>query len=399
MFDRFAGGSVPDLTALRMALFANPGLMAELAAITNDDEFVDGVVRRAADLGVTLDDQLLLGALRPDPLGLSRFAARPLELHWPPAGFLPASATASSAGPVIDWTWFGPEPLVEPFFEGAIRGARRHPFNRIFHWRMSLGDFVAGAGDAADSLAPDGFIFHMSRCGSTLVSQMLARCASNSVISEAAPIDFAVQTGDPQILRAMVQAFGRRRSGRERRLFVKLDSWHALALPLFERAFPRTPWIFLFRDPVEVMVSQRREPGAQMVPHLVAPSIYGLDPMTPGPDYTARVLSRICMAAADALASPRGLAVNYRELPSALEGRILPHFGLVPDAADLDAMRSALGVDAKSPALPFFPDSATKQAAASAHLRELTEQHLTAVIGRLDAIAATQSERRSPTLL
>jgi len=338
--------------------------------------------------------------MQPDPLGLRRLTTtETLEPHWPPLGFLPVRAAAHSAGAAIDWAWFGPEPLTEPFFEGDLRRALRRPFNRMIRWRMALVDFCAEAPRPPDTLAPQGFIFHMSRCGSTLVAQMLARSPRHIVVSEAAPIDFAVQTGNPDILRAMVLAFGRRRSGREQRLFVKLDSWHALALPLFARAFPGTPWLFLYRDPLEVMVSQQREPGAQMVPQLVASSVFGLAPMTPGPDYTARVLARICAAAADALVSPHGLAVNYRDLPGAFERLILPHFGFTPDAAERALMRDALGVDAKSPTLPFAPDSAAKRAAASDRLRALAERHLADSVRQLDSIATAQAGRRPSTLL
>ena len=75
----------------------------------------------------------------------------------------------------------------------------------------------------------------------------------------------------------MVAAFGRRRGGRERHYFIKLDSWHTLALPLFRRAFPSVPWVFLYRDPVEVLVSQMRQRGAQTVAEIIPPSFYGID--------------------------------------------------------------------------------------------------------------------------
>src|SRR5438874_313448 len=46
---------------------------------------------------------------------------------------------------------------------------------------------------AHQHLRPSGLIFHMSRCGSTLVSQMLAALPANIVVSEAPPIDAIVQ--------------------------------------------------------------------------------------------------------------------------------------------------------------------------------------------------------------
>ena len=75
-----------------------------------------------------------------------------------------------------------------------------------------------------------------------------------------APIDSAVQlaaTGrdaSAALLRAMIAAFTGRLGGENRHCVVKLDSWHVLALPLFRRAFPQVPWVFLYRDPIDVMV-------------------------------------------------------------------------------------------------------------------------------------------------
>lgn len=391
-----------DLTRLRALVLGNTPLTAQLASITDSDLFAARLAEIAATYGMAADEAAIRRAIQPDPLGLSRFtSAGTPQTGWPPADFLPAWAGGSDAGPVVDWAWFGQQPLTAPFFEGSIRVALQRPFNRLFRWRMSMADFVAAAVRQTNALMPDGFIFHMSRCGSTLVSQMLARSDRNIVISEAAPIDTAVQTNNAEVLRAMVMAFGRPRRHSEQRFFIKLDSWHALALPLFERAFPRTPWVFLFRDPLEVLVSQQREPGAQMVPQFVDPSIYGLDKAaTPGLDYTARVLNRICTAAAEALSSPRGIAINYRDLPDAFEQRILPHFACAPGTAELEAIRAASRYDAKAPAMPFSADSAAKQAAASNQVRALARHHLSDVVRWLDAVAAAQTIReQSKTLL
>src|ERR1700692_3108813 len=104
-----------------------------------------------------------------------------------------------------------------------------------------------------------------------------------------------------------------RHSGAERHYFVKLDSWHALALPRFRRAFPNVTWLFLYRDPVEVMVSQIRQRGAQMVPEIVPPGLYGIDAFDFADleAYSARVLAKICQAAADHAGAGGGLLVNY----------------------------------------------------------------------------------------
>ena len=66
------------------------------------------------------------------------------------------------------------------------------------------------------------------------------------------------------------------------------------------RAFPNVPWAFLYRDPVEVLVSQMHQRGMQMVPEIVPASLYGLNGFDGGSidGYSAQVLAKICEAAA-----------------------------------------------------------------------------------------------------
>jgi hypothetical protein len=240
----------------------------------------------------------------------------------------------------------------------------------------------------------------MSRCGSTLVSQMLAALAHNVVISEAAAIDAVVQlsracpdlTAERQrpCLAAIVAAFGRRRSGRERHYFIKLDSWHALALPLFRRAFPSVPWVFLYRDPVEVLVSQMRQRGAQMVPELVSPGLYAIDGaegMT-SEELCARVLARICQAAIDGYSQGGGLLINYSELPGAVATKVLRHFGVASSEQECETMMRAALYDAKAPSFEFASDSETKQRQASELVRAQADRHLGAVYRRLEQLRA-----------
>ena len=45
----------------------------------------------------------------------------------------------------------------------------------------------------------------------------------------------------------VVAALGQPQHPEERALFLKLDAWHTLELPLLQRAFPGVPWVFLYR--------------------------------------------------------------------------------------------------------------------------------------------------------
>ena len=160
-------------------------------------------------------------------------------------------------------------------------------------------------------------------------------------------------------------------------------------LGLIRRAYPDVPWIFLYREPTEVLVSHRRQPGAQMVPGMVGPGWMGLDMAAVAAlsldEYAVRVLATICRAALEHR-DDGGLFVNYRELPEAVFAEIAGHFGVTFDAAELDRMRQVAGFDAKSPTVSFTADSGAKQAAASPEMRRLAEEWLVPAYDALEAL-------------
>ena len=376
-------------------ILADEALAARLGKTVDTDVFIARVVQEAREHGLTLGADLLRPATHHAPIGLSRWTTHAVAgAAWPPPSWLPVQVAAQGEQIAVDWAWFGAAPLTAPFFEDSLRRAMALPLNRLFRYRTLLADFVAGAA-TAESLAPNGFIFHMSRCGSTLTAQMIAALPRTIIVSEAAPIDAVVQIGglSPQaredrladLLRAMIAAYGRRRTGEERRFVLKLDAWHTLALPLFRRAFPTVPWVFLYRDPVEVLVSQLRQPGAQMIPEFVPTGFYGIESFDHTHAYYARVLGRICEAALDKHRDG-GLLVNYRELPQAVFAAVLPHFGIVCSDSEREIMKEAARRDAKAPHLAFVDDSAAKQEAATASIRALAERHLGAVYRGLEGL-------------
>jgi len=380
-----SGNCFDKLAAL---VFADETIAASLAGMTEPAGLAELAARLAPDHGLDHFDASSLDLPGNDPLGLSRWSApRVGGRTVPPRHWLPMHVAAGTNGILVDWTWFGPGRLSAPFFEGSVRRALTRPFARLFRYRTMLDDLVAQAG-TCPARAPDGFIFHMSRCGSTLAAQMLAALPHSIVVSEAAPIDAVAQlarsttdaAGDTavQALRAIIMTFGRLRAGDERRYVVKLDSWHALALPLFRRAFPDVPWVFLYRDPVEVLVSQMRQRGTQMLPQLFPPRFWGIedDASRPDEDYCARVLAAICNAAADHAELGRGLVINYRDLPDAVLSAIAPHFGLALSKAERAAMQAAAQRDAKAPSEEFTPDGTAKRREASEAVLRATERHL-----------------------
>ncbi len=285
-----------------------------------------------------------------------------------PQGWMPVKVTFRQGQALAEWIWPGARRLTEPFFEESVRAARRNPFTALFRREMPL-----DAADSIEALSPTGFIFHMSRCGSTLVSQMLAALDRAVVVSEAPPVDDVIRAPLvlPEIsraqqvhwLRQVIRALGQRRSGGESLYFVKLDAWHIHHLPLFCEAFPGVPWVFVHRRPEEVIASQLRRPGMPALPGALDPRLLGLrlEDVTSlsREQWCARVTGGFLEAAGAFRNHPHGLFVDYAQLPDAVWGPMARHFGvrfgMGLDDGELTRMRERARFDAKTPA-EIYPE-------------------------------------------
>ncbi|QDQ28795.1 sulfotransferase family protein [Chitinimonas arctica] len=314
--------------------------------------------------------------------------------------WLPIRVAPESGDWRVDWCRFGRQALRDPFFRGSVDHALRLPFNQAFRRDTSITALLDWQ-QRSPGRPPTCFIFHASRCGSTLMAQMLARLASHTVLSEPPTLDtvlrahyFSPLTGDTQLAwtRALLSAYGQQRLGSEQALVVKLDAWNIFDLPLLQRAFPDTPWLFLYRDPLEIAVSQLRAPGAHMVPGMIGPSMLAF-PQAEAlamsrPEFIARCLGRILAAGLARCQAFGGLAVNYEELPDALTGRLAPLFDL--RAADLPMAEAAARQNAKQPDLPFEADRERKRREAAPELIAQVNQWARGPYQALEALRKSQ---------
>lgn len=277
-------------------------------------------------------------------------------------GWTPIWVRGSGGDATVEWAMVD-RPFEEPFFEQTADRAMQHPFNRIFSRRTPFAAVEAFAG-LQPGLEPNGFIFHMSRCGSTLVGQMLAALSDTIVLAEAQPLDavLAQSSGSDEDqakrrLRAMVYALARPRRG-ERRLFVKWHAWHVLALPLIARAFPGVPWIFVFREPRGVLQSQSALPGSEVLAGTVDPQLSGIPAAESAAmsnvEHTARMLAAFCDAAMRAAAGGRGVFVDYATLPGSVASMVAKHFGCTPTPEELERMNDIAESDTKRPGTRFL---------------------------------------------
>src|SRR5215207_6712878 len=119
--------------------------------------------------------------------------------------------------------------LAEPFFHQTVERAKRE--NRAE--RFTEFDVLLQLEKQLESVPPTGFIFHSSRCGSTLVANACRAVSNAIVLSEANAIDkliarFITDADNPVkeslysvFQRDVVHALAQRRTGNEHHLFIK----------------------------------------------------------------------------------------------------------------------------------------------------------------------------------
>ena len=105
------------------------------------------------------------------------------------------------------------------------------------------------------------------------------------MVSEAGPLRAALRA--PRAGRAtpdqaqawlagLVNAYAQPRFSYETRLFVKFMAADVLDIALVRRAFPDVPWLFLTRDPAEIMASQQTMAGIDLMRGEIPPEVLGL---------------------------------------------------------------------------------------------------------------------------
>jgi hypothetical protein len=316
-------------------------------------------------------------------------AADPLNI--PLDGWLPFRTGWANGAMAVDWCYLGRRRFVAPFFYQTIAQAMAEPFNLAFQQRTS----IERLSELAPGLPVAGLIFHMSRCGSTLLAQALASLRENIVVSEAPPLHAILRApqfgpATPEAIAAwlqnLVNAFAQPRYPFEKRLIIKFTATAAFDLPLILGAFPEVPWLFLYRDPLQILASHQVSAGAEFMPGSFAPQHLGrCDPSALDEDsYRAHCLAALGRAAlAAARKNRRGIILNYRELSGALLDKLPQHFGLSLTETDRAAVLLRTRGHSKNAATPYVED--VEKSAGIVHRRKVVEAIVAPTIAALEA--------------
>jgi hypothetical protein len=307
------------------------------------------------------------------------------------SSYFPVDAVIRDGKPQIEWLSMPDVEFSEPFFHQTVERARQNNAHDSVFTDLDTLLQVAKVGPAVQ---PSGLIFHTSRCGSTVVANACRALDSTRVIAEAPVIDKLLSRlftdADPgsgkelvylSLVRAAVQTFAGDQSHSDSRYFVKFACASILQIKSLRRIWPNVPFLILFRDPIEVTVSNLRNrpqwmsadsnPGA-------AAAIVGVDvdqlPGMSDEEYCTRALG-LYYAAAESVADERTTRLfDYKRLSLQTLTLILGFFGVTPSAQEFAKIERSLLSHAKDPSRSFRPDSAEKKAAASRQVIEAVER-------------------------
>ncbi|MCF6404490.1 hypothetical protein L3C95_16455 [Chitinophaga filiformis] len=220
--------------------------------------------------------------------------------------WIPYKLSYTPQGWIVKWLDLADKRMILPFFDETIQVCRIKQRERSRLESMSTMDLAVDVSKDLPALEPSAFVFHVSRCGSTLLSQAFSAPEENIVVAEAPLLDEILRAREHQPdlslstlktwFSTAVMLMGQQRNFKEQHYIIKLDSWHIHFYELLREWYPHTPFFFLYRKPDEVIASHDKRRGIHAVPGMVSPALLGIDdPAHFGGDfnrYTAQVLQQ-----------------------------------------------------------------------------------------------------------
>ncbi len=278
------------------------------------------------------------------------------------------------------WLYTGNQRYTAPFFDETISACLSLPENSSRFKGFSSLELLPSWAAKFDAVPPTAFIFHVSRCGSTLLAQLLGLHEQHIVLAETPFLDellrlpFKDNAVDRPLLQealpAAIRMYGQKRRGDETHLFIKADSWHLCFYRQLRALYPAVPFILLYRSPDEVILSQRRRRGMQSVQGILEPAIFGFDNeaihFDTLDDYMVKVLERYFTIMLEIKQEdPLSLLINYKEPILSTMQKIADFAGVKIEENELEQMKERSRYHAKYPDQVFKEPASTEPLPAS----------------------------------
>ncbi|WP_338846523.1 hypothetical protein V8J88_22600 [Massilia sp. W12] len=247
--------------------------------------------------------------------------------HWLPVALTPELG--------LSWRWIGAQRLQQPFFADEFK-AQPIEQRQFCHTSQEQSRRLLQSGV---SLSPAAIIFHSSRCGSTLLMQLLACLPQCLSLSEAPLLEHGLHAlhhgAPPALLQLLLQALMQRRFAQEKYAILKPDCWHLFDFARLQEALPDCPKYFLYRTPEQVLASHMRQRGPQMIPGLLPSQRLGFSCDVEYQAWPAWFLQQLFHRALQHAKAGELQLLNYRQLPDLLWDNLLPAWRIALEPGQL----------------------------------------------------------------
>lgn len=281
-------------------------------------------------------------------------------------GWVPSQFLIRQGRGYVEMVNFKGGKLVETFMRFDLQNCRQRSLISF----DALEDYCAPSRDLSASVS--GMIFHMSRCGSTLATQMLRHSSKHVVIAEPDVLGQFLQNfrGSPEFLinslRNLIALLADTLCKPDQKLIIKWSSWNIYLIDSICQAVPEVPMCYQYRSPNEVLVSLARNRAEWMDLKRIRKThqrrgYFGengdLNPYidllessggeeAPFEELGARIIGKCCERALKY--SSQLLMVSYAEMPGALFTHIAPHFSVEMNSVERSRARIESKWDTKA---------------------------------------------------
>ena len=248
-----------DLFSAYCELISSPAQLARCQEAASVSELLS-VIKKLWQQTALSDDQLLAELAQLNQLVIEDDKIQ-LAGHWLPYRYQAKNRSIHWCLPAGHAT--------EPFQDETIARYRQTVLvNQFITPKTALGSLDIQA-QSVRSITPAGFIFHLSRCGSTLVSGCLSELDTSCVFSESPVLTDILldQTLDKtlqqqhlqQLIDLQASVFPARPD-----VVIKWNAWDIFRWELIRAIYPQVSVIFLVRNPVEILASHQKLAGRHM---------------------------------------------------------------------------------------------------------------------------------------
>lgn len=267
----------------------------------------------------------------------------------------------------FEWIYLADIKYADPFFDETIAKCRSHVYNSKSFKAVSTVENLIDWSNEFISVELKSLVFHVSRCGSTMLSQSLASSSENIMISEAPIIDQILRSDlfsldkKTLLIQSVLKLLGQKRFPEQKHLIIKLDAWHIFKSAYLRSIFPDIPFALLYRNPTEVLKSHQKMMGMHMVPNLLPSDVFGITSQQINAvsfeQYGALVLEKYFQGFLDFYETDQNVVMlNYNEGMKAVVEKFISFINVHYSNDELDKMYDRLKRHSKNESTVFAGD-------------------------------------------